>query len=376
MEKPGILMISKPVVPPWHDSGKNLVRDIASAGERYRYHLMATKGAEPVGTNCVMEAVYSTSGIYAAGVRQNSAVLRRLLKPDRLSIYHFFFAPNKMTSTVARGVLTFKRRRTVHTICSIPRSFEGIDRLLFADRIVTLSRHTQELFERHSARKVVHIPPCIPVDRQVSEERKRQIIEELDLPDKPLVLFAGDYQFSDAAAVCVRALPRILGQTDAVFVFACRIKQEQSREIEARVKSEVEAMGLLGRVRFFNEVSDMEALAAAVTLNVLPADSLYAKMDIPLVLLESLREEVPVVVSDHGPLKELLEREVGASVPTGDHNAFSEAVIDLLGSGDRCRAMGREGRRLVEEVYSPGPVGAKYEELYDSLLGETRKVEA
>ena len=265
-------------------------------------------------------------------------------------------------------VFRFKRRKTVHTICSVPATFEGLEQVLFADRMVALSRHTKELFEQHSDRPVVHIPPCIPVDVSVSEERKQAVLQKLELPDKPLVLFAGDYQFSKAARVCCGALPIILANTDAHFVFACRIKQEASREIEAGIRAEVEELGLGKRVTFVNEVDDMEALAAAVDLNILPADSLYAKMDIPLVLLESLREGVPVIVSDHGPLPELMDRDVGRCVPTGDSEALAAAVKELMEDAELRRTLGENGRQLVREVYSPAPVAAAYEDLYDSLL--------
>ena len=362
-------MISKPIVPPWHDSGKNLVRDLASAGERYQYHVMAVKGAVPPGPNCVVEPVYSSAGIYAAGIKQNSKVLMRLLRPDRLPVYHFFFAPNRLTSTAARYILALKkRRRTVHTICSVPASFEGIDDLLFAERIVVLSRHTKSLFEAHTRRPVLHIPPCVPVREPVDDQRKLRVLETLGLPAGPTVLFAGDYEFSEAAAVCLRALPEILGSTDARFVFACRIKREPSREIEARIKAEVQAMGLGDRVSFCNEVDDMEALAASATVHVLPADSLYAKMDIPLVLLESLREGVPVVVSDHGPLAELAAGGGGVATPTGDHRACAAAVVDLLGNAEKREEMASQGQRLVQSTYSPAAVSARYEELYDELL--------
>lgn len=367
-DKPGILFVSKPVVPPWSDSGKNLVRDVARAGSRYHYHLMSTRGAEPLADHCVMEPVYSTKGAYSPGLGQSLSVLARLWKPDRLPIYHFFFAPNKKTSSVARMVFRFKRRRTVHTICSVPRDFQGLEEVLFADRMVALSRHTKALFEKHSNRPVIHIPPCIPIDTQVSDERMRTVVERLGLPNRPLVLFAGDYQFSNAAKVCCGALPRILADTEAHFVFACRIKQEASRGIEAQVKAEVEALGLAERVSFLNEVDDMEALAAAVAINVLPADSLYAKMDIPLVLLESLREGVPIVVSDHGPLPELMERDVGRCVATGDSEALAGAVVELMKSAELRRSLGDNGRQLVRDIYSPAPVAAAYEELYDSLL--------
>jgi glycosyltransferase involved in cell wall biosynthesis len=369
MTSPGVLFISKPMVPPWTDSGKNLARDIAAAGERYQYHVLGTRDAKAPGPNCIVEPIYSESGVYAAGIKQNIPVFKRLMQPDRLPLYHFFFAPNKRTSQVARTVLFFKRRKSVHTICSVPKDFHNIDSLLFSDVVVALSKDTQRKLEERSGRRVLHIPPCVPIDAPVSEERKRAILGALALPTElPLVLFAGDLEFGNAASLCVAALDRIMTRSKAHFVFACRLKTELAREAEAGIKAEVEGQRWADRVHFYNEVKDMEALAAGVTLNVLPADSLYAKMDIPLVLLESLREGVPVVVSDHGPLSELLDRDVGAKVSTGDADEFARGVAALLADEEALRTKGERGRKMVREVYAPKIVGAAYERIYDELL--------
>ncbi|MBM4372072.1 MAG: glycosyltransferase [Deltaproteobacteria bacterium] len=124
------------------------------------------------------------------------------------------------------------------------------------------------------------------------------------------------------------------------------------------------------RVHFFNELERMEDLVAAATVQVLPAESLFAKMDIPLVLLESLREEVPVVIADVLPLAELLERPVGLAVSPAAPARLAEAVLTLLDSPGLRADMGREGRSLVRRVYDARGVAAAYGRLYDELLLE------
>ncbi len=368
-----VLLVSKPVVPPWNDSNRNLVRDLVAGGSRYRYHVLTTPDAGPSEGNFVREPIYSGAGSHAPGLRQNLAVFLRLLRPDSIPFYHFFFAPNRRTSQLVRLALGVKRRRhVIHTVCSAPASYEGLDRLMFADRVVVLSEHTRRQVEAATSRPVSLIPPSVPVGEPIALERKAAARSALGLPeDRSLVLYAGDYQFSNAAAVCARALPAMLAGNDAHFVFACRVKQEKSRVVEAALKEEIRSQGLAGRVSFFNEVPDMEALAAAATLQVQPADSLYAKMDLPLVLLESLRERVPVVVSDYGPLPEVLGgRDAGLVVPTGNHEALAAAVRSLLADPQRRTAMGETGRQLVLERFSPQAMACACESLYDALRGD------
>lgn len=376
--RPHVLLVSKPVVPPWNDSNRNLVRDLVAGGGRYQYHVLTTPGAGPAQGDAIREPIYSGAGSHAPGLRQNLSVFLRLLKPDPIPIYHFFFAPNRRTSQLVRLAMGLKQgRRVVHTICSAPATFEGLERLMFADRVVVLSEHTKRQVEAATSRPVVLIPPSVPLGEPVSQERKAAVLSGLGLPERPLVLYAGDYQFSKAAAVCVRALPEMLSGNDAHFVFACRVKQEASRAVEAVLKQEVLALGLADRVSFFNEVSDMEALAAAVAVQVQPADNLYAKMDLPLVLLESMREGVPVVVSDYGPLPELLAgTDAGLIIRTGAYAALAAAVQALVTDPVRRTFMGEIGRGVMKTRFSPQAMASAYESLYDSINEEGDRKEA
>ena len=367
-----VLMISKPLQPPWDDSAKNLARDLVRFAERHEYHVMGLRGADAPGPRAVVEPIYKGTGAYSPSIGQNMRVLSRLFRPDRCDIYHFFFAPNPTTSRAARMVRGLKRKkRLVHTICSAPATYDDIERLMFAHRVVALSENTRQALMEHGVPDVVRIPPGINASSRVTAEEKRSVREELGLPkDKPLVLYAGDYQFSSAADTCARSLPHLLAKSDAHFVFACRIKQDLSRLEEQRIKVWVKEHGLERRVHFFNELERIQHLVAAATVQVLPAESLYAKMDIPLVLLESLREEVPIVIADILPLAELLERPAGLAIPPEAPAQLAEAVLELLGSPDRRRNMGREGRAMVRRIYDAPVVAAAYERLYDELLME------
>ncbi len=367
-----VLLVSKPVVPPWDDSGKNLVRDLACHLSGIECHVMSRAGTPPLSSHCVMEPVYSVSGRLSPGLTQQMQVLKRLLKPDTQEIYHFFYAPNPRTSTVARTVLAVKRRSTVHTICSFPASQEGIRSLFFADRNVVLSRDTRDRLSREGVKNLIHIPPCVPLTARVSDDRKLRIRSRLGSTHRPFVLFAGDFEFSCAGDVCRAALPAVMAKADVDFVFAVRAKGATSgaRSHELRCSVARESWG--ERVHFLSQVEDMPALIAAAAVQVLPVDTLYAKMDIPQVLLESLREGVPIVVSDFGPLPELLEQPVGLKIPVGDAAALAEAVVRLVGNESLRNEMGQAGRELVARTYSPEGMARRYEEIYNELAAGRR----
>ena len=108
---------------------------------------------------------------------------------------------------------------------------------------------------------------------------------------------------------------------------------------------------------------------------VLPAECSYAKMDIPLVLLEALAERTPVVVADVAPLNEVLgtaaarpDEPVGTAVPPLDPVALADAICTLLADAVRRERMGAAGRRWVASRFDAPAMARAHAELYRSLV--------
>ena len=371
LSRPAVLMVSKPVTPPWNDSGKNLVRVLATSLRGRQVHVLTTDGAPPLADHVCGEPVYGTPGRFAPSLAANARVFFRLLRPDRLSIYHFFFAPNRRSLAMVKLAMLFKRRHLVHTICSAPSSFEEVSGLLFARRVVALSRDTAKKLAGAGVEGARHIPPSVPAPTSGTPEGLRRVRRELEAETGPLLLFCGDYDFSRTAWTVMEAVPAILGEhPDAVVVFACRMKTARSSQLESEVQELARSLGLEQRVRFLRELPWIHELLAAADLLLMPAEDLYAKMDIPLVVLEAMALGMPVVVADRGPLSELLDDDVGEAVPPGVPEALAGAVVRLLGDPAALKAKGEVAARVARERYSPEVMARAYEDLYDELESE------
>jgi phosphatidylinositol alpha-1,6-mannosyltransferase len=365
-------MVSKPVVPPWNDSGKNLVRDVVRGATRHRYRVLVPRGVPFAAPRATSAEIYAAPGTYTPPLRDNARVLAHLLHA-RADVVHYFFAPNPRTSTIARGIGLFRRWPTVQTVCSAPRDFASAGKLLFADRVIVLSDDTRAKLASAGVApsRLRLIPPGIePFAPLSASERAAARRRFADLPegdDTPVVCYPGDYQFSEAAITVAASIARVVAARPARFVFACRIKQEASRREEARVKELVQADGASAHVRYWNEVDDVRALLGACDLVVMPAESLYAKMDVPLVLLEAMSLGVPLVVANVPPLSELLADDVGASVPPRDPQALAANILELLADPARRAALGAKARETVTNRYAARTVAAAYEDVYDEL---------
>ena len=94
----------------------------------------------------------------------------------------------------------------------------------------------------------------------------------------------------------------------------------------------------------------------------------YAKMDYPLVALESMCLARPVLVAKGTPSAELSEGGGAVDVETSGE-ALAEAIERLSADQAATDAVGRKARALVTSKFSPQAVAEAYEVLYEDIHG-------
>jgi phosphatidylinositol alpha-1,6-mannosyltransferase len=362
-----VLFVSKPIVPPWHDGSKNFVRDIASHLVRAHAVVMATEGAPSIGARVEIEPVYRASGSFSPGLSANARVASRLMFGAPHDIWHFVFAPNRVSSTVAKIAIRSRRMRgwkgkVVQTIASAPRVCDP--EFLFGDVVITMSEHTKKryLVEGAEPELLRVIPPCAPPTARATKEAQLAFRVEHGLGDSRVVVFPGDYEVSSGAEVVARAIPTILAKNpDAKFVFACRPKTVASADAKTKIMGILAEQNVAEYTRHVGELDGMATLLSLASVLAFPVDDLYGKVDLPLVLLEALALGVPLVLARGGPLEEI---RAARFVPPRDAGALAQTVNALL---DSPAELPDQERALYLGRFRPGIVAATYDDLYDQI---------
>lgn len=371
---PSVLFVSKPVAPPWNDSSKNLVRDVASHLERHTATVMTRKGTESGLRGVASEAVYAAQTTeYAPALADNARVLGRLLLGRRHDVWHFFFAPNPKSSAAGRFAARVRRVPTVQTVCSAPAAGADLHAVLFADRVVVLSRHTeQRLLDAGIARRrVVRIPPAVGALKERDEAARMASRTQLGLPrERALVVYPGDLEFSGAAERTLRAHARLVAEAGDVapwLVVACRAKTARAREAEQALRALARRLRVEDSVSFLGETRAIHELLATADVVALPAENLYAKMDLPLVLIEAMLLGRPTVLAAGTAAAELAEGGAALAIePTEDATAL--AVSTLLRDPALRARVGTAARAAALERHDPRAIAARHDALYDELL--------
>lgn len=340
-----VLLVTKPLVPPWTDGAKNLARDLVEyCPGRHQLRCMVTRGA-PAPRGGFAEPVYSEPGGWRPGLRQNAEAALRLLRPDQSDIYHFFFAPNPRTNTIAGLATGLRRKRSIHTVVSEPTG----EPRWFADVHVALTHATGDRLRARGARDVRVIAPGIPGTFRRAPDRTR-----FGLPQGPVVLFAGDLIDGGGADLLTAAAMKM---PDLTVVFACRPKGEGRQARQSRIQAQ-----LGQRALWLGIVDDMAGLLASVDAQCIPATNLHAKMDLPMVLLEGMAQGLPTVVADADPIRELK----GAVKVLPHAEALAEQLASVVREGparQRAQTMALD----AVEYYDAAQMAHAYAALYDEV---------
>ncbi|MEB2311336.1 MAG: glycosyltransferase family 4 protein [Sorangiineae bacterium] len=366
---PRVLFVSKPIAPPYHDGTKCLVRDVATHLERFEPIVMSVRGAEPPGARVRAEPVYAGAGGFAPSLADNARAALWLLTRSHSDVWHFVFAPNPRTSMIGRTLSSLRRVPVVQTVASPPRSFEGLGRLLFGDVVVAQSRWTRERITEQGggALRVEIIPPPVGALLARSADATARVRHQLDISEgAPLFVYPGDLETSGGAEAVARCVaPLVQAHPDAVVVFAYREKTAAA----ARIAEALERRLRSPNVRLVRELPDVLALISGARAVLFPVDDLHGKVDLPIVLLESMALGVPVVVLDHGPLAEL---EGATKVPLGDDAALVRVAL-AVSDDEATRARTIEAARAaIRRRYDARVIAGAYERLYEELASRGR----
>jgi len=123
-------------------------------------------------------------------------------------------------------------------------------------------------------------------------------------------------------------------------------------------------------VVFAGRVSDEDLPACYYAADIFCLPSVTIAEAFGMVLLEAMACGVPLVTTTLPTGVSAVNRDgtTGLVVPPGDAGALAEALAALLGDAARRAALGRAGRRVLEEEYTAALMGERYLSLYREAL--------
>lgn len=189
--------------------------------------------------------------------------------------------------------------------------------------------------------------------------------------DKKIVGLIGRLVRIKSTLNYIRALGIVTHHLKNIEGWICFIGSEEEDYI-AEAKLLVKTLDLSDVVKFVENKTSAELL---VDLDLLVLSSVSEGM--PLTVLEAFATGVPVVVSDVGSCKELVEGKnkedsllglAGLVVPSNNVEALAHAMMQLLSSDEKLNAAGLIAQKRVNLYYNQDLMISEYQKVYGEFL--------
>jgi glycosyltransferase involved in cell wall biosynthesis len=184
------------------------------------------------------------------------------------------------------------------------------------------------------------------VDRFVStEESKEEALKRYPLPENaaPILASVGSFEERKGQIILLQAVEK-LSKGSMPNVHAMFVGDGPDEEM---LKAKVKELGIANNVSFFPFTSEPNYVFDRADILTLP--SLY-KEGLPNVILEAMAMKLPTIASEMAGVPEVVINEkTGYLVEPGNIDQFAGAVEKLWADQNKCRLMGINGRKFVEE---------------------------
>jgi len=244
---------------------------------------------------------------------------------------------------------------------------------LFVDRIICCSKAVREWVnkkEKVALQKTCVIRNGVDLSRFQSasdSSKKAEIRKEFGIPlESPLIGTVANLSVEKGYPYLIEAAGIVLREKpEARFLFVGG--GPLLEEMKQRAKTDPNS----GKIIFTGHRSDIPDLMAAMDVFVL--SSLIEGF--PNVLLEAMAMGKPVVATETGGIPELIRSGTdGILVPPQNGESLAKAILSYLNNSGMAKNYGENAKNKIAREFSLERMLNQYEEFYQSLLVEKKKV--
>lgn len=228
-----------------------------------------------------------------------------------------------------------------------------------AEKIIANSQYTMESTVPTNLRdKCTVIYNGVDVQRfkPLKKSEKEKVREELKLPaSEPLIIYVGRFVKQKGINYLFEAFKRISKEKGINLLMIGKGPEfEFFKAASRRMKVKM----------IYNAPEEKLPLYFACA-DVCVVPSLWEPFG--LVAVEAMACGLPVIASNVGGLREIIEKDCGVLVKPADSNALADEIVEMLRNEDKRKKMGMNGRKRAEKYFSWETVTKKLYNFYQKL---------
>lgn len=373
-----ILLVTRPIAPPWDEASKNFAYYLAKNMTGMEMHLM-TKGELPdMPENVCQHPIYTASENDITFSQKIRSLFFQWREKNTFDVVHYFFTPTKLNSFLIKNFLSSKKTKSIQTVATLREdlySDEEIKKMMFGDLIITYSDYAKNKLARLGFENVERVYPGIDLEKYQPREKNQGLLQKCGLSAEDFIInFTGEYtrlgamdNVIDSFIEIARKIPK------ARLSLAVRIKNEKDARKKKEVVEKLKKNNLLDRVSFldssidYGKDFDMSDAYNLCDVSLFPVQNMRGKFDIPLAVVEAMACAKPVILSDLPILAELGNQNNSVIIKAGDVPSLVAAISDLYDHPEKRVAIGQATQKFVAEKFDIKKVAEIYEQIYKEL---------
>jgi glycosyltransferase involved in cell wall biosynthesis len=390
--KKRILLLTRPICPPWDEGSKNFAYTLAKNAGGFEIHLLTcAENGDSISTwrsnlqNVVCHDIYSSSKWnWGQKVRVYIFLLKEFLIKggNEYDILHSFFTPTKLNVFALKLCLRNKNIKTIQTLATLRDDLydeQKLKKIIHADFIITYSDYAKDKLDKLGLKNTKRIYPGIDTELYSPAPKNQELLKKFATTENDFVInYTGEYvrlgdmddvveTFIDLTKTPQRGVST--GKNNFKLHLAVRVKNEKDAAKKREIVEKLKKKNILDRVALIDDGSyTMEEIYNLCDISIFPARTMAGKFDIPLAVIEAMACGKPVIASKLERLKYFLNDENSILINPGDRDALKEKILYLSNNPEARKELGEKGMRFARENFNIMKIVKEYEEVYVSIL--------
>jgi glycosyltransferase involved in cell wall biosynthesis len=371
-ENKKILLVTRPIAPPWDEASKNFAYYLARNISSVEINLLTNGLIADLPPNVRQRPIYTSNHL---SWLQRARLLKLMRIKKDFDIMHFMLTPNKINAFGFKTFVKNRKARTIQTIATLREDLfhdKDYKNILFSDLIITYSDYAKNKLNSLGFKNVKRVYPGIDLERYAPQEKDPAVLKNLGLEEKDfIVTFPGEYVRLGATDDMVDMLvdqAEAFRKRNIKIIFAFRLKNDPIAVAKKEeVVKKLTARKVSDRAIFIDIFTDMPKLYNLSDVIIFPVRNMHGKFDVPLAAIEPMACEKPVIVSDLPILKEFAGEKNSITIRAGNTRDLARAIFDLQDHPEKRTSLGREGRKFCQENFDIKKIAHIYEQIYQKL---------
>jgi len=373
-QKKNILLVTRPIAPPWDEGSKNFAYYLAKNTKGFEIHIMTKGPVLGLGSNVFQHPIYKTSRVADFNFKEKMrSILFQFNNKGKFNINHYFFTPTKLNSFLIKNFLKSSGTKTIQTVAALREdlwSDEDIKKMMFGDLIITYSDYSKNKLNSLGFENIKRVYPGIDLEKHQKQEKNFQLLKEKNIaPDDFVINFTGEYIRLGAIDLVIDSFIEIAKKIpEAKLNLAVRIKNKKDAAKKNLVITKLKQNNLLNRVSFFdNGTYNMPEVYNLCDVSLFPVNNMRGKFDIPLAVIEAMACEKPVILTDLDILKEIGNNDNSVIIEKDNLKQLINAILDLHQNPEKRERIGKNARKFCEENFDIKNIAEIYKKIYEIL---------